>query len=448
MEYNGELTFAQIFRIIKYDKLKWIICVLAAFIITFAATFSVFCATAKNDYSAKIIFAVEPSNPENEIAEIKSAENISAALKAEGFTDDEIVEKDLISLVATSINAYADGTYGTYVVSLSAPSISGFSDGKYNSLVNAIARAYTSSYRAENAFIIPSDVDEVDCSDMDYIAAADYIVLRYSAIYDVVESGVSGGDLATYIDGETGYTFSDIKNILSSLSFKIILFRYYVESNAAARSGAAVSAKEYILSRLNEYENLYEEKLFEYNSLKEIYNVASESSGFGTTTTSADGSTEVAVGASFYDLVEEIRAAAEEVSEAKTSLVEMRQTWTAFGGVVEYNADGSVSYVDDGFNVNYSTEAEEMLSDTISAVNEAFEVYSGMAARYNASVLSSGMLYISKYSSKNVTRALPLNMLVIINVAVVAVVFVAANTRSYIILKKNGAFHPNEEKTE
>jgi len=448
MEYNGELTFAQIFRVIKYDRLKWIIGVLVAFAITFAATFSVFCITAKNDYSAKIVFAAEPDDPEKEIAAVKSAENILAALKAEGFTDDEIEKNDMISLVASSINAYASGDYATYVVSLSSPSISGFSDGKYNSLVNSLARAYASSYRAENAVVIPSSISEIDCSDMDYVAAADYIILQYSTIYEAVENGINDGRLLSYVDKETGYTFSDVENMLSSLAFKVKLFRYYVENNAAAKSGAAVSAEEYILSRLNEYESIYAEKLFEYNSLMEMFNAASDSSGFGTVTAAEDGTTEIKVDDSFYNLVEKIRSVAEEVSKAKTSLVEMRRTWTAFGGSISYDKDGSATYSADGFKANYSAETEEMLSDTLSAVNEILSLYSGMAERYNAEELSSGLLYISEYSKKSVTHALPTNMLVIINLAVVIVVFTAFNVRSYAILRKKGAFLPAEEKTE
>lgn len=438
MEYNGELTFSQILRILRYDIFKWIICVAAAVIATLSITLSIYYTQTTVGYTATYVYTVSPSSAETEIAGLKNTETVYSALVAEGYTDEQIANEDMVDKIVSHLSAYSVSDT-TYKVSLTGVSFSGFTDERYNSLVNAIVRSYASAYRAEKVAVVPLSMTDFDCSTMDYIAATDYLTSKYTQLLTSIQVGIDNSTLTAYIDDETGYSFYDIKNIFNGLSDDIELFRLYVTSNAVVRAGVDVTAKEYISGRLSYYEAQYEEQLFEYNSLMEVFNTAANSSGFGTTTTT-ESSTKVVVDDSFYTLVNNIKTAAAEVAETKSALASWRNIWLDYGGTIEYAADGSATYSGDNFAGATSDRAEEMFNSLVANIKGVFETYNAVANRFNDSILNSGLVYISSYASKSVTYKTSQNLITIINIAIPLAVFLIFNFRSYIILKKKGAF--------
>jgi len=462
MEYNGELTFSGLIKVFKHDCLRWIICVAAAFIITFAITFTIYNLKTTYDYIGAFAYSIDPTNPEQEMSKIKSEENVYAALKAEGYSDEEISSKSLtqkvISCLYVSPQSFTreyitdsqnteTSVYYYYSVSLEEPDIEGFTDSQYISLVNAIINNYTSSYGIDRSYTVPSAVSSFDTSSLEYIAAADYMYSKASAIYKYIEEGISGDYLTSYIDEKTGYSFYDMRNMFSEVLNEIELYRLYVKNNAAISGGKDLSAKEYIEGRLSYYESLYSEKKFEYDTLTEMFKQAAAGTGFTTTTTSTnreDGSVKTVVESSFNTVFEQIRAVAQEVASAKNEVLKWREVWTSYGGTIEYDADGSASYNGDGFAGNTSAEAGKKIEEVENNLKALLEIYGDFAERYNQSFRNDNYAYFYYYAFKKVWRNMSTSLLVVINVAVVALVFAAVNLHSYRVLKKKGEFDIEE----
>lgn len=425
-EYEGELTPMQLLRIFKRGLLKWVICVAAAFVVTFAVTFSLYCAKTTTEYTLTMKYAAAPSSPETELSAMVSLDNIAMALEEVGYTEDEISSKNLDEKISECLSASNDEATGIYTLRLSGKPLSWVSDVKYRAILNTIANIYAAQYGVINAYAVPSGVAETDVTDKDYIVAADYLSSSCAALSESVSEGLSYSSIAYYVDSATGYTFKDIYNMLDSLSSKINLFRVYVETNAAMKSGVSVSAKEYIYSKLTAAENAYAEAERNYNTLYTAYKQAKSSAKTG-------------------ELVAELETASSELGKAETALKEWRNTWTAFGGAVTYNDDGSASYSSANFAGNYSTDAETILSETLTALKETYNIYNDVAARYNAKITGAGRVGISSYAAVTVTHELSANMVVIINIAVALFAFAAANTHTYAKMRKNGEFRMPEE---
>lgn len=430
MEYDGELTFTQLLRIVKRGLLKWVICVAAAFVVTFAITYSIYSATMVVGYTLTMMYTEEPDSPEAEMGAMISLENISEALENVGYTEDEIKSESLAEKVSDYLSVSLDKDYGQYTFHLAGKPLDKVTDEKYCALLNEIARAYARDYRAQNTYVVPSGMDDIDVSDMDYIVAADYLTEAYTVVLDSVARGLVSNYTSSYVDSETGYNFYDMLNMFNALSSKVELFRIYVENNAAMKSGVSVSAKEYIYSELTTAEAAYVAAARDYNVLVESFKQGNVMASNGI----------IQVDDSFYDLIEEMRSASSDLGTAETEVVKWRNTWKAFGGTVVYNSDGSASYSAENFAGNYSTDAENMLSDALAAVKETYAVYNGIAERFNEKAVSEGQVNISSYAEKSVTYGMPLNMLIIINIAVALFAFAAANAHTYVKMKKNGEF--------
>lgn len=431
MEYDGELTFTQLIRIIRRGLLKWVICVAAVFVVTFAVTYSVYSATAVVGYTLTMVYTEAPKSPEAEMAAMISVENIKEALENVGYTDDEIESEGLAEKISGCLSVSLDEKFGEYTFHLSGRPLDEVTDEKYNAILNEIARAYARDYRAQNTYIVPSGVADIDVSGVDYIIAADYLTEAYTVVLESVSRGLASNYTSSYVDSETGYNFYDLLNMFEALSSKVELFRLYVENNAAMKDGVSVSAKEYIYSKLTDAESAYVAAARDYNTLVEAFKQGNVMASNGT----------VQVDSSFYELIEEMRTASSDLGTAETDVIKWRNTWLAFGGTVIYNDDGSASYSAESFAGNYSTGAETILSDTIAAVKETYEIYNGIAERFNEKAVSEGNVNISSYSSKSVTYGMPLNMLIIINIAAVLFAFAAANAHTYAQMKKRGEFN-------
>lgn len=422
-EYNGELTLMQLLRIMKRGLLKWIISVAAAFVVTFTVTYSIFCAQTVTGYTLSLTHTIAPTNPDAEIATMISLENIKEGLENAGYTEEEISGGGMAEKISENLSAYVDSGTGSYVLYLSGKPLKRVSDEKYNLILDEIAGVYTAKYPDNNTYLLPSNIG-VDVSGLDYIAAADYLSDFCDDIIDSVSTRLSNAYVSHYADSETGYTFYDILNMFDALSSEIDLFRIYVESNAALRSGANVSAKEYISSKLVEAESAYSAAARNYNTLADVFNQGKKITD--------------------SDVIEAFAAASSALGEAESDLTSWRGAWVAFGGTVVYNDDGSASYSSENFVGSYSASAESLLSEAVSSVNSAFSLYNGVAKRYNATVISGGQANISSYSAKSVSYGMSSNLLVIINIAAVCFAFAIANAHTYAKMRKNGEFRMPE----
>lgn len=434
----------------------------AAFIVTFAVTFSIYNINSTYSYIGSFAYTIDPTSPEQEMEKIKSEENVYAALKSEGYSDEDISTKNMTQEITSHLyvspesyeREYITDSENTevtvlyyYSVSISDADIEGFADEQYTSLLNAIIRSYISDYGLDRTYTVPSAVADFDCSSLEYIAAADYMYLKTSSILAYINEGIDGDYLISYVDDKTGYSFYDMRNMFNEALNEIELYRLYVKNNAAISGGKDVSAKEYIEGRLSYYEALYEEKLFEYDTLTELFKQAAEGAGFTTTTTTTnreDGSVKVVEESSFYTALEQIRAVAAEAAEAKSEITKWREVYTSYGGKIEYDAEGSATYNGENFAGNVNAKAGEKLSEVEDNLKTLLELYSGFAERYNASFRNENYAYFFYYAFKKIFYGMSVSTLVVINVAVVALVFAGINLHSYRRLKKSGAFNAKE----
>lgn len=451
--YMGELTFNQLWRVIKRCWLKSLICMTIVFIILFIASIIAYMTGIKSYYRASFTYGEQVDDYYTETDNIKNPNMIEGVLLKLGYSEsyiDESLLNDICqNLVISAIvpdNITDESSYVPNKFTVQLNGVNGdLSDNEYNQILDGILNEYTKNYRSKNTIGTNTELSEFDYSSQEYIYGIKLINVKYDTVLSSVNYVINNTEAASYICEENGKTFNDIANRLTEIKVLIDEYELYVESNALVKGNAIISVHEYLKKELETAESDYEKILFEYEALLDSYNKVAENGGFGNVDIDLENNKITStLSEDFYELIKEIKSYAKEVASAKETLNQLRIKWEKFGGLISYDSEGKATYsVKENIPACDSAKcdkADEMFLGIQEELKEQIEYFNEIAAEYNNNKLGMKLVYISLPSHKQTESSLNVKYLVILNVAGVLIAFAVVNIITYRKMKQNGEF--------
>lgn len=451
--YMGELTFNQLWRVIRRCWLKSLICIAIVFIVLFTASIIAYMTGTKSYYKASFTYGEQVDDYYTETDNIKNPNMIEGVLLklgySESYIDESLLNDVCQNLVISAIipdNITDESSYVPNKFTVQLNGVNGdLSDNEYNQILDGILNEYTKNYRSKNTIGTNTELSEFDYSAQEYIYGIKLINVKYNTIISSVNYVINNTEAASYICEENGKTFNDIANRLTEIKVLIDEYELYVESNALVKGNAIISVHEYLKKELETAESDYEKILFEYEALLESYNKVAENGGFGNVDIDLENNKITStLSEDFYELIKEIKSYAKEVASAKATLNQLRIKWEKFGGLISYDSEGKATYsVKENIPACDSAKcdkADEMFLGIQEELKEQIEYFNEIAAEYNNNKLGMKLVYISLPSHKQTESSLNVKYLVILNVAGVLIAFAVVNIITYRKMKQNGEF--------
>lgn len=267
--YMGELTFNQLWRVIKRCWLKSLICMTIVFIILFIASIIAYMTGIKSYYRASFTYGEQVDDYYTETDNIKNPNMIEGVLLKLGYSEsyiDESLLNDICqNLVISAIvpdNITDESSYVPNKFTVQLNGVNGdLSDNEYNQILDGILNEYTKNYRSKNTIGTNTELSEFDYSSQEYIYGIKLINVKYDTVLSSVNYVINNTEAASYICEENGKTFNDIANRLTEIKVLIDEYELYVESNALVKGNAIISVHEYLKKELETAESDYEKIL-------------------------------------------------------------------------------------------------------------------------------------------------------------------------------------------
>lgn len=449
----GELTFNQLWRVIKRCWLKSLLCMAIVFIVIFAASLIAYMTGSKSYYSASFTYGEKVEDYYTETDNLKNPNMVEGVLLKLGYSEtyiDDVLLNDVCqNLVVSAVipdNITDTSSYSPnkFTVQLNKAN-DDLTDNEYNRILDGILNEYTKNYRSKNMLGINTELSDFDYSLYEYLYGIKLINVKYDAVLSSVNYVIENTAANSYKSEENGKTFNDILNCLTEIKVFIDEYEIYVESNALVKENADISVYEYLTKELEVAENAYEKIVFEYETLLDSYNKIAENGGFGNVDIDLENNKITStISEDFYELIKEIKSCAKETAAAKETLNQLRYKWEKFGGLISYDSEGNAIYsLKENFPVCDSAncdKADEMFADIQDKIKEQIGYFNEISSEYNNNKLGMKLVYISLPSHKQVERNINVKYLVILNVVGVLIAFVAVNVITYIKMKQNGEF--------
>ncbi len=427
-EQNG-MTLKQFVDILKKSWVTILVSVLIVAIV-FGSFLAIIKSVATDTSYLGTLYIADNSNNESRAADmskLRSADNVSKALRSLNYTDEEVANltetvRRAIS-VAPVVPSSAQSSDEEYVPTsylLTMDPIEGFNDTRCQAILNAVMNQFATDYATDTADVASSIIIETgNYSGYDYIHTAGELISITTNNLDVVSSVVSR--TATQSDSGQHDLFASIEQRLSSELVKLQVLESTIAVNGVYKEGAVLSNEQYLEQQISVLQAEVTALQSRVNSYEKIIGDIAES-GAGSGATSSSGSVIVDNSALYNYLrgthtgaLNELTNASVELSVIENFLDSYQSSISTFEGL---SAEQKTA-------LRNSVQAE--LTSIIDSLNALFNEISALLNDYNDYAGSSAKtIYVLAPASTTSESMLgTMVMLLVLLIVVVLTVFLA-----------------------